>query len=327
MPTGRQVITRRRAALVALALALAALAVAPLSCDGEHIAMDRAAREAAPGQFAPLRDGVVHYRVSGPEAGPPVVLIHGVSGPMSGWDRIVPALERAGFRVLRYDHFGRGYSDRLDRDHDEALYDRELADLLDAVGWKGRVALIGSSMGAIVAAGFAGRHPDRVARIVLVGPAGFPIEVSLGAKLLGVPGLGEYAMRVVGDRTLAAHHRKYFVDLERGAEVQAAFEAQLEVEGTKRSILSTMRHMPIDDYREGYRALGAAAAPVHIVWGRSDRTFPFSHHEEARRLMPRATLSVIEDAAHLPHVEQPDAFARAVVPLLQTVVTSPGTDG
>lgn len=124
-------------------------------------------------------------------------------------------------------------------------------------------------------------------------------------------------MSVAGDRMLAAHHRKYFVDVGRGAEVQAAFEAQLEVEGTKRSILSTMRHMPVSDYRDGYRALGATAVPAHIVWGRSDRTFPFAHHEEARRLMPRATLAVIDDAAHLPHVEQPYAFGRAVIGFLR----------
>ena len=152
--------------------------------------MNGAARTAAPGQFASLRDGVVHYQVTGPEAGPRAVLVHGVSGPMSGWDRVVPALEDAGFRVLRFDHFGRGYSDRLVRAHDEALYERELADLLEAVGWAGPVALVGSSMGAIVVAGFAARHPDRVARVVLVGPAGFPIEVSLGAKLLGGAGPG-----------------------------------------------------------------------------------------------------------------------------------------
>lgn len=323
MTAYRPRMTARRWILAVAGLALVLLVVAPFQCDGEHITMDDAARGGAPGRFARLRDGTVHYQVTGPETGPRVVLIHGVSGPMSGWDRIIPALGGAGFRVLRYDHFGRGHSDRLDGDHDEAFYDRELVDLLDAVGWTGPVALVGSSMGAIVAAGFANRHPDRVSRLVLVGPAGFPIEVSLGAKLLGVGGVGDYAIRVLGDRMLAAHHRKYFVDIDRGADVQAAFEAQLEVEGTKRSVLSTMRHMPINDYRDGYRTLGAAATPVLIVWGRADRTFPFSHNEEAVTLMPRATLAVIEDAAHLPHVEQPDAFARAVIPFLRAEAAPP----
>ena len=72
-------------------------------------------------------------------------------------------------------------------------------------------------------------------------------------------------MRVFGDRMLTAHHRKYFVDLARGTEVQAAFEAQLEIEGTKRSILSTMLNMPINDYRDGYRALCAPTTPAAVL--------------------------------------------------------------
>lgn len=294
-----------------------ALAILPFACDREHRTMDAEARARAPGRFVELRDGVVHHELAGPEAGPRVVLIHGVSGPMAVWDRTVPALAGAGLRVLRYDQLGRGYSDRVDVDHGEELHDRQLADLLDAVGWREPVALVGSSMGAIVAARFASEHPERVARVVLVGPAGFPIEVAFGAKLLGVPALGGYLMRVLGDRMLSAHHRKYFLEPERFAELQAAFEAQLEIRGTKRSIRSTMLHMPVNDYAEGYRRLGRSGKPVLLVWGRADRTFPFAHSARARELVPQAALVPIDDAAHLPQLEQPDAFARAAIPFLR----------
>lgn len=172
-------------------------------------------------------------------------------------------------------------------------------------------------MGAIVAARFATAHPERVARVVLVGPAGFPLEVGFGAKLLGVPALGGYLMRVLGDRMLSAHHRKYFVEPERASELQAAFEAQLEVHGTKRSIRSTMLHMPVNDFAEGYRRLGQSGKPVLLVWGRADRTLPFTHSERALSLVPQAALVPIDAAAHLPQVEQPDAVARAAIPFLR----------
>lgn len=306
--------TRRRRWSFGLAGALAVvLIILPFACDREHRPMDAAARTSAPEQFTTVRDGSIHYELAGPTAGPRIVLIHGVSGPMAVWDRTVPLLADAGFRVLRYDHFGRGLSDRLDVDHDEALYDRQLADLLDTLGWRESITLIGSSMGAIVAAGFATRHPERVARVVLVGPAGFPIEVPVGAKLLDVPGLGAYLMRVFGDRMLSGHHRKYFVDPDRFTELQAAFEAQLEIDGTKRSIRSTMRHMPVNDYADGYRRLGQTAKPVLLVWGKADRTFPYAHHQDAMALMPRAKLVAIEGAAHLPQLERAEELARAVV--------------
>lgn len=282
--------------------------------------MDTAAREKAPGKLAKLSDGTTHYELAGPESGPRVVLIHGVSGPMAVWDAVVPRLAAAGFRVLRYDHFGRGYSDRIDVDHDLALYDRQLVELLDAVGWREPVAAIGSSMGGIVVTQLAIQHPERVSRVVLVGPAGFPIELTLGARALGMPLLGAYLMRTFGDRMLASHHRKYFVDPTKCEAAQAAFEEQLAYNGTKRSIRSTMNHMPVNDFSAGYQRLGASAKPVLLVWGRDDRTLPFSRHVRAIELVPQAKLVPIDAAAHLPQVEQLDAFASAVIPFL----TGPG---
>jgi pimeloyl-ACP methyl ester carboxylesterase len=309
--------TRRRWAIGFALSALVGLVVLPFALDRERKAMNAGARQSAPGQFAALRDGTLHYELAGPETGPRVVLIHGVSGPMAIWDRTVPLLTAAGYRVLRYDHVGRGYSDRIDVAHDEALYDRVLADLLDAVGWRDPIALVGSSMGAIVAAGFATRHSERVSRVVLVGPAGVPIEAAFGAQLLDVPILGAYLMRVFGDRMLSKHHRKYFVEPDRFDDIQAAFEAQLEFEGTKRSIRSTMSHMPVRDHGDGYRKLGERQVPVLLVWGRQDQTFPFAHSEGVMALVPQAVLVAIDQAAHLPQLEQPETFSRAVIGFLR----------
>lgn len=54
-----------------------------------------------------------------------------------------------------------------------------------------------------------------------------------------------------------------------------------------------------------------------LVWGRADRTLPFTHSARARSLVPQAALVPIDAAAHLPQVEQPDAVARAVIPFLR----------
>ena len=61
--------------------------------------------------FIDLSVGKTHYELVGPETGRTVVLLHGGTIPMWTWDRQVPALVEAGFRVLRYDMCGRGYSD------------------------------------------------------------------------------------------------------------------------------------------------------------------------------------------------------------------------
>lgn len=311
--------TRRRWWILGIGVVvLTGVAILPSLRDREHLRLDATLRTNAPGRFVELRDGVTHFELTGPKDGPRVVLIHGVSGPMGVWDRATPALVKAGFRVLRYDQFGRGYSDRVDIDHDEEFYERQLGELLDAIGWQQPVTLIGSSMGALIATRFTNEHPTRVARVVLVGPAGFPIEGGATTAVLGVPGLGEYIMSAFGDEMLSEHHKKYFVDPERGRALQHAFEAQLEVIGTKRSIRSTMTRMPVTQYEEGYRRLGQSGKPVRIVWGRDDQTFRFIHSERALELIPQGSLVPIDAAAHLPQFERPGAFTRATVPFLRS---------
>jgi len=53
-----------------------------------------------------------------------------------------------------------------------------------------------------------------------------------------------------------------------------------------------------------------------ILWGREDRIVPVECGEQYRRLVPRATLTVLEQCGHLPPIEQPDEFARHVLDFL-----------
>src|SRR5919206_4763669 len=90
-------------------------------------------RKEAPGSFIQLTDGVTHYELSNPERDETVVLIHGFSVPYFIYDPTFEFLTKSGFRVLRYDLFGRGFSDRPDTRYGIDLFVRQLGDLLDAL--------------------------------------------------------------------------------------------------------------------------------------------------------------------------------------------------
>ncbi|MGB7874199.1 MAG: hypothetical protein WBL25_07430, partial [Anaerolineales bacterium] len=79
---------------------------------GKTEELNEAARAGAPGSFVQLSDGCSHYELGGPPDGQPVVLVHGFSVPYFIWDPTFSFLTECGFRALRYDLFGRGYSDR-----------------------------------------------------------------------------------------------------------------------------------------------------------------------------------------------------------------------
>ncbi len=136
----------------------------------ETRSLDDAARRSAPGKFVRLVDGVTHYQVDGPDSGRAVVLAHGFSVPYYIWDSTATALAGAGYRVIRYDEYGRGLSDRPNVDYGDELYDRQLGELLDSLHVDGKVDLAGVSMGGYVIGMFTGRHPDRVRRSILVDP-------------------------------------------------------------------------------------------------------------------------------------------------------------
>jgi alpha-beta hydrolase superfamily lysophospholipase len=102
----------------------------PLALETERLEMDDQARQLAPGAFVQLTRGRVHYELAGPEDGRLVVLVHGFSVPSFVWDPTFEALVSRGFRVLRYDLYGRGFSDRPDTAYDRALYVEQLRELL-----------------------------------------------------------------------------------------------------------------------------------------------------------------------------------------------------
>jgi pimeloyl-ACP methyl ester carboxylesterase len=307
---------RKHVILLFAAVALAVAVALPLYRDHENMDLIEASREPTVGADVKGRDGTIHYQLGGPEGGRTVVLVHGVSGPMTVWDKTYVALTGAGLRVLRYDLYGRGRSERPDLPYDERLYDDQLTDLLGALKIDGPVALVGSSMGCVISAGFRNRHPERVQRLALIGPAGFPIEASLLAPLLQVPGIGAYMMAVIGDGMLMKHNHRYFVHSERVPEAHAAFARQLEIRGTKRAIRRTMGDMPLQDYKDGYAAVGKSDVPVLLIWGEKDVTFPFAHHVAAQTLMPQAQFVPVKEAAHLPQYERDDVVNPALISYL-----------
>ena len=134
-------------AMVTLGMVMIVLLVPYLFFDSESMILDETARTALPGRFVKLSDGITHYEWKDRDNGLVVVLVHGFSAPHFVWDHTWPALVDAGFRVLKYDLYGRGYSDRRRADYNENLFDRQLLELLSALDVDPPIDLVGLSMG------------------------------------------------------------------------------------------------------------------------------------------------------------------------------------
>jgi pimeloyl-ACP methyl ester carboxylesterase len=270
-----------------------------------------------PGTFIQLPAGRTWYELAGPANCKPVVFINGYSIPHFLWDHTFGALARAGFRVLRFDHFGRGWSDRPDIAYDDDLFDWQIHNLLTELNIHGKVNLVGSSMGGIVAANFTTRHPERVDRLVLIDPAGMMPRPRLPKSLLLMPGIGDFMMNLTSNNTLAASMADDLLNPERFPEYVEKYRPQLTIPGFKRAILSTYRCGLLFDRRAVYEQLAKLPLPVLLMWGRYDATIPLSTGEEMHRIMPTARWRVIEDAGHVPHYERPDVVNPLLVDFLE----------
>lgn len=288
---------------------------------GEHLILDARVRETLPGKTAWLTDGVTYYELGGPENGIPVVLIHGFSVPNFLWDPTFAALAHAGFRVLRYDLFGRGYSDRPRLRYDKALFVRQLADLMDAVKFE-QANLVSLSMGGPIAAEFAFRFPKRVRNLAFLDPAGFDLGLPWTVNLLRVPILGEFMLGLLGrfgigtllDSMLSDF---YYPTKEAVDYFVPRYLEQMKYYGFKRALLSSLRSGMLDEDLEVFRRLGRMDKPVLLIWGKEDRTVPYRHNETFRKLVPQTQFHPIDEARHIPHFEHPELINPILVDFLK----------
>lgn len=270
--------------------------------------LTEAVRARAGGSFIQLSDGVCHYEITQHAIhDTPVVLIHGFSVPYFIWDPTFDFLAKSGFRVLRYDLFGRGYSDRPRLRYDIHLFVRQLEDLLDALDISEPVHLAGLSMGGPISAAFTEKCPARVQRHILIDPAGAkPIRLSPILKLAKIPVLSDLALGLAGDESLLKGIASDFYDPALIEQFLERYRPQMRIKGFKRAILSTIRHGMLDSFYETYRRVGKLHKPTLLIWGRRDATVPFEQNALIRQAIPHAAFHVIEHCGHIPHYEKPE---------------------
>jgi pimeloyl-ACP methyl ester carboxylesterase len=263
-----------------------------------------------------LGDGVTHYDVQGPDSGQRVLLAHGFSVPSYIWDSTVTALVGAGFRVARYDYYGRGFSDRPNVRYTADLFDRQMLQLLDSLGWTGPVDIVGLSMGGPVTAEFTGRHPERVRSLTLVDPA-------MGSRdapplMFRLPLVGQTLWQGYAVPPMAAGQLSDFVEPAKWPDWPDRYRVQMQYHGFGRALLSTLTEgaagAPLDSV---YARVGALGKPTLLIWGTQDSTVPIKYADSVRKDIPQAQYAPIERAGHLPHMERTDIVNPLLISFLR----------
>jgi len=282
----------------------------------ENRDLDESTRKEAGGSFIKLTDGTTHYELSGPENGKTIVLVHGFSVPCFIFDPTFDFLTKAGFRVLRYDLIGRGYSDRPKTAYKIDLFIRQLRDLLEALNLP-QVNLLGLSMGGPITASFIDQNPQVVDKFILIDPAGAKrVTLSLLLEAVKLPIFGELALGLFGSGSMVKGIASDMFDPELVEHFQAQYKIQMQYKGFKYAILSTMRNRMLESFAETYARVGKLKKPTLLIWGKNDATVPFKNSSEILKAIPHAEFHPIENCGHIPHYEKPEIVNKVLLEFL-----------
>lgn len=242
--------------------------------------------------------------------GEPVICIHGSGPGVSAWSNWRLALPYLGERlhVFAYDQVGFGYSAlptwsayTLD------CWTDHLLAFMDAAGIE-QAHLIGNSMGASVALAIAVTHPERVARLVLMGPMGvrFPLTEGLDAVWGYTPGVAQ--MKHLID--LFAYNRALVTD--ELAEQRYRASVRPGVQEAFSHMFPAPRQKSVDSLAAYEQRLAEISAPTLILHGREDRVIPLSTSQQLLQVLPDARLHVFGHCGHWTQLEHAAAFNRLV---------------
>ncbi len=275
------------------------LIAAPYVAEAARRKMNADKRRDADGEFAELSHGVTHYTWSGGTRGPVAVCVHGLTTPSFVWQGMTKGLVLMGYRVLTYDLYGRGYSDRVPGRQDKAFFLQQLEDLLADQEVGDDVTLIGYSMGGAISTAFAAVHPDRIRQLVLIAPAGIGKTFQgLTRFIVRVPIVGDWLMLAFFPRT---HRKTLLADRDQPSSVPGITDLilrEMSFRGYIPAVLSSMRGILTEALEQEHRTIHRAGIPVLAIWGRDDSVIPLSAMGKMAEWSRSARHEVIDEAGH-----------------------------
>jgi 2-hydroxymuconate-semialdehyde hydrolase len=242
--------------------------------------------------------------------GPPMILLHG--GIETGgvyWAPVIRQLAEH-YRVIVPDSPGLGASLQLAR-MDAGAFSVWLTDLIGQTCSE-KPVLVAHSLNGSLAAQFGASHGDLLERLVVSGAPGIVrYRPPLRFVLTGI----RFSIRPT-EKNNARFAEWAFLDTVRTRSLDPgwydAFMAYGLSRGRVREVKRTMRQLVKAGMRRiSEPELKSIDVPVSLIWGRHDRMVPLRIAESAHATFGWP-LHVIEDAGHVPHIEQPDAFLQAL---------------
>ncbi len=269
--------------------------------------------------------------------GRPLLLVHGFTGAKEDFTEHLPALAGAGWHGVAPDLRGHGasYAPLEEDAYDLALLAGDVLALADALGWP-RFALLGHSMGGMVAQVAALAAPERISSLVLMDTSPGPVGVDRELADLSVEVVRSGGMALLGEviaslpegsplDTTASRRRRIRPSPLGGDDPDASWAAFGQAKMMAASPVMYAAMVPaMLDQTDRRPSLGELTMPVLVLVGEHDALFL----NDSRRLaaaIPGARLEIVADAGHNPQHEAPDAWLPILLAFLNEGTGGPAS--
>lgn len=269
--------------------------------------------------FAEVMGARTRYLHAG--EGKPVLLVHGVGMSADSWMRTVPALAKI-FFVCAPDLLDNGFTESgpyqggppqpYILDHLIALADHLKLE---------KFSVIGSSLGSTLAALLYLRHPERIDKIVIVGPgAVMSTPEEMGAVLRASHANGRSAIENPTYESCRARMARVVFDVATVPDALLMMQMTLyalpgALENFERRMRGLIDEAGLREF-EVYSRLEKIAAPTLVLFGRQDPRGDFAQVMATAKRLPNAKVIVYERCGHWPHLELPEKFNADVLEFL-----------
>ena len=256
---------------------------------------------ASPSKFMELDGRKIHYRDEG--EGEVIVLIHGTGASLHTWQAWAEKL-RENYRVIRLDLPAYGLTGA---DPQKRYTSKDYVDLIDLFLTQLNVKKFhigGNSLGGLVAWLYTTYHQEKVEKLLLLDPSGFPFDATpMVIKLAKTPVLNLFIRYFTPKAFIEKNLKEVYYDEERISQETVDRYYDLALFENNRQAFIDRSYIEREDYTNRIKTI---KVPTLILWGAEDAWIPVSDAAKFKAALPQAVVKIMPATGHVPMEERPE---------------------
>tara|TARA_B110001452_G_scaffold190649_1_gene160823 strand:- start:1421 stop:2335 length:915 start_codon:yes stop_codon:yes gene_type:complete len=258
------------------------------------------------GNFAELKNGYTYFNINNRSSENTLVFIHGFSVPSYIWDKTYNSAKEKGYKVIKLDLYGRGFSGNPSLDYTDELFANQVIELLEVLEIK-TATFLGLSNGGRVISKIADLKPNIVEKLVYVSASSFNSHKELENKNVSENEIKDFIENKYP--TISSGQLSDFKYPENYPNWDDKYEELLRYNGFARALISTLKnHVNLDSEN---KEISDSNKTVYTIWGDSDSVIVYNEiKNKLNKLLPNRFEYIVPNSGHLPHIENQSDFEK-----------------